>query len=255
MRLGWVKLHRKLLGSQAFKNEGLLKVWIWCLLRAAHEETWVTLRVGKGTTEVHLKPGEFIFGRESASQELNMNPSTIYKRMQKLKNMRNCNIQSNSHYSIVSIINWGGYQDVTKKSNSQSNSRVTAKEQPSNTKKNLEKEENVKNRKNLFVETDPQFRLAEFLFKKIKANNPKAKKPNFQSWAKHVDLMIRIDKRELGDIQAVIEWCQSDSFWQSNILSTAKLRDKFDQLWSKMNAEGGNDDARRRDFLRRHGED
>jgi len=46
--------------------------------------------------------------------------------------------------------------------------------------------------------------------------------------------MIRIDKRDVSEIGQVIEWCQQDQFWQSNILSTSKLRKQYDQLVIKM---------------------
>jgi hypothetical protein len=72
------------------------------------------------------------------------------------------------------------------------------------------------------------------LFSLILKNNPKAKKPNLQTWSKNIDLMLRVDKRTAEDIEKVIRWCQSDTFWQSNILSTKKLREKFDQLFIKM---------------------
>ena len=42
--------------------------------------------------------------------------------------------------------------------------------------------------------------------------------------------MRRIDKRTEEQIRYLIEWCQQDSFWQGNILSTKKLREKFDTL-------------------------
>jgi hypothetical protein len=64
----------------------------------------------------------------------------------------------------------------------------------------------------------------------MRNNNPKVKEPCFQSWAKHIDLMIRIDGKSVEDIREVIDWCQNDSFWLSNILSTKKLREKFDGL-------------------------
>ena len=89
--------------------------------------------------------------------------------------------------------------------------------------------------KNIFVEDSDEFRLSALLFQKMLENNPKAKAPNLQSWAKHVDLMIRIDKRPHSEIESVIEWCQRDNFWRSNILSTAKLREKYDQLSLIMN--------------------
>jgi len=88
--------------------------------------------------------------------------------------------------------------------------------------------------KRLFVGDSDEVRLSEILFSKILLNNRNAKKPNIQSWAKHIDLMIRVDKRPPADIESVIVWCQSDTFWMNNILSTAKLREKYDQLSLKM---------------------
>ena len=51
--------------------------------------------------------------------------------------------------------------------------------------------------------------------------------------AEHIEKMKRIDKRSEEEIKKVIIWCQQDSFWQNNILSTAKLRQHFDQLNAK----------------------
>ena len=47
--------------------------------------------------------------------------------------------------------------------------------------------------------------------------------------------MIRIDGREIENIKKVIDWCQNDSFWYTNILSASKLRKQYDQLYMKMN--------------------
>lgn len=75
---------------------------------------------------------------------------------------------------------------------------------------------------------------------KINDNGIKNKK-NFeadsdpcQRWAKDFDLMIRRDKIDADDIAEVIEWCQRDNFWRSNILSGKKLREKYQQLRMKM---------------------
>ena len=128
IELGFVKVHRAILTSHVFQNEGLLKVWLWCLLKANHSETWEATKIGRGTTEVKISRGQFIFGREKASKELRMKPSTVWKRILKLENMRNLNIQSNSKYSVISIVNWNTYQDRKEKSNSESNNQGTAKE-------------------------------------------------------------------------------------------------------------------------------
>ena len=53
--------------------------------------------------------------------------------------------------------------------------------------------------------------------------------------------MIRVDNRIPDKIKEVILWCQRDSFWQSNILSTKKLRAQYDQLLINMKqGRGGN---------------
>lgn len=137
MHRGYVKLWRKIIESNVFKNEGLLKVWIWCLAKANHKEKWVPVKIGRGKTEVLVKPGQFIFGRHKAADALDMNPNTVWKRINKLKKAQNLTIQSNNQYSIISIINWEAYQGEEIISNSESNNQVTTKEQPSNTNKNV----------------------------------------------------------------------------------------------------------------------
>jgi len=153
---GWVKLHRKSINSQAFQSEGLWKVWTWCLLKANHEDRWVPVKTGKGTTEVFVRRGQFIFGRKTASKALKMDESTVYKRMRKLENIGNCNTQSNTHYSIVTILNYDVYQGSGK---DEVTGKVTPKEHPSNTNKNDKNEKNFIGRSQ--KETDPG--VKEFL--------------------------------------------------------------------------------------------
>ncbi|QIW21302.1 phage replisome organizer N-terminal domain-containing protein [Bacillus thuringiensis] len=80
---------------------------------------------------------------------------------------------------------------------------------------------------------------AKYLFEKIKGNNPKQKEPSFDSWANDFRLMREKDNREPQEIKDVIDWCQADSFWQGNILSAKKLREKFDQLTIQMKSKKG----------------
>ena len=80
---------------------------------------------------------------------------------------------------------------------------------------------------------------AKYLFEKIKGNNHKQKEPNFDAWANDFRLMREKDNRELKEIKDVIDWCQADPFWQGNILSPKKLREKFDQLTIQMNSKKG----------------
>jgi len=153
---GWIKLHRKIIDSQVFQSEGLLKVWIWCLLKANHEEQWVQVKTGKGTTEVFVKRGQFIFGRKTAAKELKMVERTVHKRMLKLQTMRNCDIKSDTHYSIISILNYDVYQS---RKIDEVTGKVTGKGQPSDTNKKDKNEKSNSGRSK--KETDP--RVKEFL--------------------------------------------------------------------------------------------
>jgi len=42
--------------------------------------------------------------------------------------------------------------------------------------------------------------------------------------------MLDRDGRTEQQVMGAINWCQTDDFWRSNILSMPKLREKYDQL-------------------------
>jgi hypothetical protein len=90
---------------------------------------------------------------------------------------------------------------------------------------------------NIYMSDSDEYRLSEYLFKHMKANNDKAKEPNIQSWCKVFDKILRIDKRELEEVKTVIKWCQHDNFWYKNILSPAKLREQYDKLYLQMKGD------------------
>jgi len=127
MHRGWLRLYRKIIDSRIFKNERLLKVWIWCLCQANYEDTWVCVSTGRSQTEVFLKRGQFLFGRTTAAKELNMPESTVRNKIKKLKNMEKLTIQGDAHYSIVSIINYDIYQNNKEKVDRQVDNQKTTK--------------------------------------------------------------------------------------------------------------------------------
>ncbi|GAG51978.1 unnamed protein product, partial [marine sediment metagenome] len=79
-----------------------------------------------------------------------------------------------------------------------------------------------------------QYIMSELLFSLIKKRRETFKKPDLNKWSKHIDLMIRVDKRDPEEIEKIIQWCQRDDFWQNNILSTDKLRKQYDILAIQM---------------------
>lgn len=145
----YILLARSLLESEVFASQKMLKIWIWCLLKANYKDKKVPITIGRGESIVEVKRGQFLFGRFRAEEELFIDGSTIYKIMKKLEQLGNISIKSSSHYSIVTILNYDSYQnpDNYKVTTDEqpSNSRVTAKEQPSNTTKKEKKDNNIKN--------------------------------------------------------------------------------------------------------------
>lgn len=124
---GYFKVHRKILNSQVFSHQTALKIWIWCLAKVTYKEKFISLKIGKGETTIKLLPGQFIFGRFKAEDELNIDGSTIYKWIQKFASpdFEMINIESNNQYSIITICNWADY-------NNTEYDEVTTKEQPKN---------------------------------------------------------------------------------------------------------------------------
>lgn len=75
--------------------------------------------------------------------------------------------------------------------------------------------------------------LAEWIYQGVLKVAPKTKKPNFDTWVKTLDLMLRIDKHTHREIATVFKWANNDEFWKLNILSPAKLREKYAVLHAK----------------------
>ena len=88
--------------------------------------------------------------------------------------------------------------------------------------------------------TPIDYELSKLLIQEIRNNLPTFKEPNLDSWANHVSRMRRLDKRTPEQIEYLIKWCQQDSFWQGNILSTQKLREKFDTLTAQVKRNNSN---------------
>jgi DNA-binding transcriptional MerR regulator len=219
MNRGYVKLWRKSLDAGWIKNHKLWAFWTWCLMKASHKDYDAIV----GLQAVHLIPGQFIFGLYVASKETGLTIREIRTILDLLKKTENLTIKTTNKFSVVTIINWPTYQG-----DDSENDKLNDKQRA-----NKRQHTNIKEIKT-FLSDSVEIRLSELLFEKILSRNPNNIPPNLQTWAKDIDLMIRRDKRTHEDIRRVIEWCQADTFWQSVILSTAKLRRQFDKLVLKM---------------------
>ena len=103
---GWIKLHRKILDNGIFTDANLLKVFIWCLIKANSSQK------NKNVYNAKIKQGQFITGRTSASEELYMKPSTVHDRLKKLQTLGYIKIKSTTKYTIISVLKYSQYQIV-----------------------------------------------------------------------------------------------------------------------------------------------
>jgi len=131
-RRGYVRLYRALLDSPIFtyKKEGLLKLFLYCILKATHKARTVKTSNGSGEVEVPLEAGQLFFGGPSAGGKMCISVSTLRRRLMKLKALGVVNIRTTSHGSIVTICNWSTYQsDVsqTEQQTEQPNEQPNAK--------------------------------------------------------------------------------------------------------------------------------
>lgn len=169
---GSIKLYRHILNSQVFAHQTALKIWVWCLCKASFKERYISLKIGRGETTVHVNPGQFIFGRFAAEEELGIDGSTIYKWIKRFESPEYdmIKIDSNNQYSIISITNWDSYQvdDKPKRTTKeqQKNNHVAAEEQQRNTNNNVNKVYNeYYDAEILKSKNDPEYgKFVKFLF-------------------------------------------------------------------------------------------
>lgn len=78
--------------------------------------------------------------------------------------------------------------------------------------------------------------LCNHLYRRVVDNGSKA--AITAKWREAARLLIDRDKRPLAEAHALIDWCQKDTFWMSNIRSLPKFRDQYDTLRLQAQSRG-----------------
>lgn len=236
---GYIKLHRKIQESDIWHDVTTFRLFTYLILNATHKD-------GTRLNGMELKKGQFVRSYRKIAEDLAYKEGrglkkysihTIKKSIDKLIKSQRITIQETEVGTLFTVLNYGNYQDSEviedETRNGTGNELGTNWERTRNNNKNGKNVKNVEednNKRSKYKFETPHLKLAELLFKKIRENNPNAKKPNLESWANTFRLMMERDGRKGKEIQDVILWCQQDSFWYKNILSADKLRKQFDRL-------------------------
>jgi len=210
-----------------------LHVFVYLLLNACHKATIFIFN----NRPLQIKPGQLITSRVKIASQTNVHESKVERVLKYFKIKQVIDQVSLGTGRLITIRNWDEYQLGEQEFEQPVNSERTASEQPVNTNKNGKKRENEENGKKkikIFSLDSNEIRLSELLLSLINERYENYKEPNIQTWARDIDLLLRVDKRSIEDAEKIIRWSQQDSFWKDNVLSPGKLRKQYDTLWLKM---------------------
>jgi hypothetical protein len=137
--------------SSIWQDPDLCRLWIYCLLKATHKNKKQLVE----KQEVNLKPGQFITGRFKLQADFNnglpprkqVRDTTLWSWLKKLQDFEKIDIKPHTKYSIVTVLNWGEYQETLTTEPQQTDNKLTTEPQQTDTNKNVKKLKNDKNKR------------------------------------------------------------------------------------------------------------
>ena len=132
---GWITLHRKLLDSPLNSDSQAFHLWIHLLLKANHRDGEFIL----GSQVIKIPKGSLMTGRLSLQKATGINQHKIDRLLKLFVNMQIIEQQTFTKYRLVSITNWGQYQDREQ----QVSSKCATDEQQMSTNNNVNNDNNV----------------------------------------------------------------------------------------------------------------
>jgi len=242
--VSWIKVHTGTFDDEKIRlieampdADALLVIWFKLLILAgkSNAEGHVTVINGKPVTDEMLS---VLFNRPVNTVRLALQTFRDFEMIDDTDGLR--------------ILNWDKHQNIEGMQRVRELARIRKQNQREREKAKTQKLiAHVMSRDSHGIDIDLDnkeeekyspdiLRLSGLLAEKILTNNPKHTRlsngryqETVEKWADAIDKLHRIDQQSLEDISQVIEWCQSDLFWKGNILSGAKLRKQWDQLYPK----------------------
>lgn len=170
METGFIKLYRKMVDWQWYKNNNAFRLFLHLLLTVNYKD-----KKWENTT---IKRGERVFSIKGISEEIPLTPQQIRTSLNKLQSSQDITIKTTNRYTLVSIVKYSDYQDITAEINKEIDKQITNNQQTNN--KQLTTTKEYKERKNIIINNNKYFEYEELnkifleyleLRKKIKVVN------------------------------------------------------------------------------------
>lgn len=265
---GFALMHRQFMDSRLYRDSQAVHLWLHLILKANHTDEEVNTDIGM----MIVRRGQMITGRPTLVSETFIPDNKVKSLLRTFESKGMINIESKGRkFSLISIVKYDDFQSQNCPTDVQRMSNVNASENaplsdvcPTDVQRLSINNNNILNT-NVFNDrpriskssprkakpeaavsspkgdkwgTADDLKAAQWIFQLITRISPSAKTPNWSGWANDVRLMREQDSRTHSDICQMFKFANQDSFWKSNILSPAKLREKWTQLEAKRNTQG-----------------
>lgn len=265
---GFALIHRQFMDSRLYRDSQAVHLWLHLILKANHTDEEVNTDIGM----MIVRRGQMITGRPTLVSETFIPDNKVKSLLRTFESKGMINIESKGRkFSLISIVKYDDFQsqncptDVQQMSNANTNKNAHLRDVcPTDVQRLSINNNNILNT-NVFNDrpriskssprkakpeaavsspkgdkwgTADDLKAAQWIFQLITRISPSAKTPNWSGWANDVRLMREQDNRTHSDICQMFKFANQDSFWKSNILSPAKLREKWTQLEAKRNTQG-----------------
>lgn len=265
---GFALIHRQFMDSRLYRDSQAVHLWLHLILKANHTDEEVNTDIGM----MIVRRGQMITGRPTLVSETFIPDNKVKSLLRTFESKGMINIESKGRkFSLISIVKYDDFQsqncptDVQRMPNSNTSENAPLSgvcptdvqrlsinnnnilntnvfnDRPRISKSSPRKakpEAAVSSPKGDKWGTADDLKAAQWIFQLITRISPSAKTPNWSGWANDVRLMREQDSRTHSDICQMFKFANQDSFWKSNILSPAKLREKWTQLEAKRNTQG-----------------
>lgn len=265
---GFALIHRQFMDSRLYRDSQAVHLWLHLILKANHTDEEVNTDIGM----MIVRRGQMITGRPTLVSETFIPDNKVKSLLRTFESKGMINIESKGRkFSLISIVKYDDFQsqncptDVQRMSNANTSKNAPLRDVcPTDVQRLSINNNNILNT-NVFNDrpriskssprkakpeaavsspkgdkwgTADDLKAAQWIFQLITRISPSAKTPNWSGWANDVRLMREQDNRTHSDICQMFKFANQDSFWKSNILSPAKLREKWTQLEAKRNTQG-----------------